>query len=156
MTDLHAEDIVGEPGVVVDVQRLEDDLEVVLEVSGVRDDRLAVRVRVPRLLVHLHPARADQRLEQSSAGERRSLQNIPTLWKIRQLSPPEERRDFGVDVVDLVGVLALRVLAAQEVEPLERLVLHHFHALPAARLLSAAAVPVLLVIHSFVVFILNY
>ena len=32
---LHAEDVVREAGVVVDVERFEDDLEVVLEVIGV-------------------------------------------------------------------------------------------------------------------------
>ena len=37
-----------------------------LEVSGVGDHRLAVRVRVPRLLVHAHPAGPDQGLQQSS------------------------------------------------------------------------------------------
>lgn len=38
---------------VTDVVRLDDDHEVVLHVARVRDDGLAVRVRIPRLFVDL-------------------------------------------------------------------------------------------------------
>ena len=86
-TNLHPELIVGEACVVVDVQRLEDDLEVVLEVARVGDDRLAVRVRVPRLLVHLHAAGADQGLQQSSGMNRRVklIENFSKYRVTRQL-----------------------------------------------------------------------